>query len=659
MSNLKLKDFWDPLSPKVEMSAEIYASTLKREIKNIIKSYTGWFDPLSEMIQNALDAVDERAKQAKNYNPKIWIEINLNENSICVTDNGIGFTPEQFHNFLRPNVSFKGGGTRGDKGVGATYLAYGFNYLQIGTKTPDFQYLGELTGGREWVEDTMSVKTRPTVKTLSKPYHSSFDQVDQGSTFCLKLVGEYIRPRDLEWLGADKCPQWEAILRTKTPLGGIYLDRARPSTICELKVVRGDGQSEERTITECEYLYPHKVIPTCVNLTDIVNTQKKQAQQGGKIHLPPHFSQLDGIYAEWRFGGASPSEDPPLQVDKTDHDMLTKYRVCVYGFFTYSTDVWDDFNDNVVGLRKGKRLLLDGGLQMAANAMPQGELTLIPLTRNVYYQTVTHVVVHFALADPDLGRKGFQPELESLAKRVSAAAVGKFEDWRLQLKKSTGAPPKIIQDKDIHDWKVSMEQHEKDEPLVINRQDVFLPTKEVALTGTPILEQDVIVLFNQLLAGGVIRGIKLMATSPHEKYDGLYRAYLRKPFEPYLFDKEKNPLGVQQAPPSEYLSAPYVIEYKYSFDSLLDDFEAGAKDPHAIDLVVCWTMGHSWKKRYRVTPLLHLSNIHLRDVHGVTHLIQDSTTGQHAFMAVVLNELIDYINNPDGVQGYQKTTYMI
>lgn len=112
---------WDPLEAS-SLPMEFYGVTLKRQIKNILKSYTGWFDPLSELIQNALDAVEKSLGKTV---PTIWIDINLQENSICVTDNGVGFSEDQFKSFLAPNVSFKEQNDRGNKGVGATYL--GFN----------------------------------------------------------------------------------------------------------------------------------------------------------------------------------------------------------------------------------------------------------------------------------------------------------------------------------------------------------------------------------------------------------------------------------------------------------------------------------------------------------------------------------------------------
>ena len=93
-------------------------------------SYTGWYDLLSELIQNALDAIDHRKRRESDYSPKLWIKIDLQTNSISVTDNGIGFSREHFQYFLAPMVSFKSKTDRGQKGVGATYLAYGFNFFR-------------------------------------------------------------------------------------------------------------------------------------------------------------------------------------------------------------------------------------------------------------------------------------------------------------------------------------------------------------------------------------------------------------------------------------------------------------------------------------------------------------------------------------------------
>ena len=91
-----------------EASSDIIISSRKREIRNILKSYVGFYDPFCELIQNALDAVDMRAYQeSESYQKHVWIKIDLVANSISVTDNGIGFGEEKFKLFLSPSISFK------------------------------------------------------------------------------------------------------------------------------------------------------------------------------------------------------------------------------------------------------------------------------------------------------------------------------------------------------------------------------------------------------------------------------------------------------------------------------------------------------------------------------------------------------------------------
>lgn len=648
---------WDPLA--AEVSSELVIATMKRQIKNILKSYTGWFDPLSELIQNALDAVDHRSKKDKNFIPSLWIKVDLKDNTICVTDNGIGFSEDQFKSFLAPNVSFKKHDDRGNKGVGATYLGYGFNYLQIGTKTPDFYFVGTMKDGREWVEDITGTKTRPKVQK-SEVIHDVFEEIDQGSTFSLKLVGEYIRPRDLKWVGASNVNQWEVVLKVKTPLGGIYPKRECLLSKCHLTVVDENGKKSEKDITDCQYIYPHTVVSTCKELKDIRKIRQDMIDKGrDDSRLPASYHNLNGLYNYWSYKDINSDESGFKSVlDNTERELAEQHKLFIYGFFCYSTDIWDTYNDEIVNLRKGGRIL-KGGLQLATNCMPQGELLIIPLTKNIGYQNVTHVVVHFEEADPDLGRKGFQPELEDLAKHIATTISRRFLNWKNLLKKETGAPPNILEARNIHDWIREQEKHEESNPLIIKRQDVFLPIKEAAISSEPLLEQDVVALFNQLLAGGVIRGIKLMATSTHQQYDGVCRFRLKEPFENHIFDKDKNPLGIEKSKVGEeYESAPSILEYKYSFDALLEEIEKGVKNERHIELIIAWKMGKNWPKRYEITPLLYLDNLQHRYFHGGTHIIRDAATGDTAFPAIILSELIDYINDPDGVQEYQRKAYI-
>lgn len=650
---------WDPLQRR-GMEEELLSVAQKLEIKNILKSYTGWFDLFSELLQNALDAVDQRLISTdcpKDYVPQIWITIDLKENSVKVSDNGIGLSLDQYKWFLTPNVTFKGGPYRGNKGVGATYLAYGFNYLQISSKTPGFTYEGLIENGREWLEDQAGVVVRPKLRH-SGTEHEVFSKIERGTSFTLKLLGRHIRPRDLSWIGAARAAQWSVILRIRTPLGGIHIDRSHPRTICYLEVIDKDGTKSEETISPCEFIYPHRVFGQCVDLKEIKKAREKLSQaHKDPSHLPAKYKRLNGIYGTW-------STEDLLNDTSFSHynaeqrELMSNLKIQVYGFFCFSTSLWDQYNDKDAQLREGMRILR-GGVQLATNSMPQGELLTIPLTRNIGYQQTTFCIVHFANADPDLGRKGFQPELAGLAGELSRTLVTIFQGYRDLLKKDVGAPL-ITLDARKHQWVKEQEEHAAKHPLIIKGKGLFMPTEEVPIKSIPLFEQDVVALFNQLLAAGVIRGVKILATSEHKLYDGIYMIDMVEPFDRFIYDKDANPLGVPHElfSDGEIKSAPQILEYKYSVDGLMHEFEKEEKYPSHINLVVAWDMGAEWQKRYEVVSLLDLDNIHHRTFHGVTHELRQSGAGAHVFHAVILSELVDYLCKPEKeVQEYQKTAY--
>jgi hypothetical protein len=136
------------------------------------------------MIQNALDAVEKRsAENAKGYEPSVTITIDVSANAVSVTDNGCSMNLQPFKRFLKLNFSFKDGpATRVSKSVGATYLAFGFNYLHLATKPgPGTVYAGVLRDGRTWLDDTKGIIPRPTVEPLAIS-STELDNFDQGTS---------------------------------------------------------------------------------------------------------------------------------------------------------------------------------------------------------------------------------------------------------------------------------------------------------------------------------------------------------------------------------------------------------------------------------------------------------------------------------------------
>lgn len=644
---------WDPLVSSKDADAEIVSAAQKREIKNILKSYVGMYDSFSELIQNAMDAVDRRAlNEEVNYKRKLWLTIDLSDNSFSITDNGVGFNEKEFESFLAPNISFKNGGsTRGNKGVGATYIGYGFDYLQFGTKGNGHEFVGEMTNGRAWVEDYKGIVTRPVVNA-SISENAAFNKIDRGSTFRIKFGGDHTRPKDLSWYSATTPEQWLYLLLVKTPLGSIpYLKDASEAIQFELEVIDKKGISNTLSDNDAKYMFPHTIINGSVNLKDVIQLQNKLINQGRDASaIPAKYLRSNGIYEFF-------CTEDILSLRKKDDEferLINKYYVEAYAYFTYSTSVWDQVNDTVAKLRKGYRVL-KGGLQLANNNMPQGELISIPLTSNIGYQNQCHIIVHFKDADPDLGRKGFQPELKEAAEKVSVAIVNRFKKWKKLLRSDSGVKPDITKEIELHEWVKAQETHEIQHPLNLVNKNFFAPINEISITSEPQSEQDVIVLFNQLIAGGVIRGINLLATSQVKQYDGVYKYVVKKPFENHEFDKINNPLGVNELHfKTEHISPPKILEYKYNLDALFHEFENEHKYEKDIHLAIAWEMGEEWKKNYDVTSLLDLDNLHLRDFHGLTHIMDSGTTSFHV---IILKELIDYLNNVDDVQKYHQEKY--
>lgn len=640
-----MANLWDPLDNIKESSDEFLNLARKREIRNILKSYVGFYDPFSELLQNAMDAVDERVRelQEKDYQRRIWIRVDLKDNQFSVTDNGIGFSKEKFKTFLCPNISFKDSEySRGDKGVGATYLGYGFNNLQIGTKTSDFSLIAEIRGGRKWLDDMKGKVIRPSVSE-STLIHEVFNDVDQGSTFTLTLEDPSTRPSDLAWVGAATAEQWKAVLCLKTPLGHIALFDNKSATLFSIEVVDKDGEVTSLEDEPAWYLYPDEVIKNCIEIDEIIAAQQKNIDKGkDSSKLPAKYRKLNGLWTVW---SAQDIEKLLVGSEPDTIKLIKNHNVEAYGFFCYSTKVWDHFSDSLLNLRKGLRIL-KGGLQLATDGMPQGDLLIIPLKSNIGYQNQTHVLVHFSNAFPDLGRKGFQPELRSLAESISVSMVNHLKKWRRYLKKDTGVPPVIKDEAKLDEWIQGQRKHEQEHPLLINNPNFFIPVNEISIRSEPLSEQDVVVLFNHLVSGGVIRSIKLMASSTHNKYDGIFRFVVKNPIENYLYDDETNPLGVLEiVDAEEFTSQPYVLEYKFNLDALIQEFESGEKSEGDINLVIAWDIGDDWRRRYTVISLLIMDNMQHRPFHGITHAFLDDNTGEQRFFGIIIKDLIEYLHD--------------
>ncbi|WP_170468994.1 ATP-binding protein [Ruegeria arenilitoris] len=648
---------FDPLSSLEEegTTTAIFEEANRRIVLNVLKSYTGYFDVFNELIQNALDAVEKRAAvEDDGYQPKVWITVDLQNRHVKVVDNGVGMTLEEFKYFVRPNISFKKQReTRGHKGVGATFLAYGFSAVRIQTKQEGSQWSVAMRQGRQWAEDRTNSVPRPSFEEI-EPFAEEIVPESSGTAVEVVLGNEPgVRPRDLGWLGAQNASSWTDVLRLKTPVGGVYLVTSAFSPTIEVKVIDVHGVITREDLKKPEYYYPHEF--PGFKSQDVSSLEQALASIQGSTDerfakLDSEFKRLNCLYEIYDKDDLLEEASPfASALNEEDRQLIEKHQVSVYASFLSSAKLWGAFNDDTLKLRKGQRIV-HGGLQMASDNMVQGDLSVIPLTSEIGYQANSHVIVHMVDGNPDMGRKIFQPELQSLGTKLAVRCVNILKKYRQNLKPDTGST-RVAPDKELHEYKKNQEQYRDEKPLSISWTD-----GKAYISAIPQQEQDVIALFHQMIGGKLLRGYEFYATSQSERYDSLFQLNYSDD-DKVKFERDSNPLGVGVDFHPPYSSHPKVLEYKYDLDALVRDIDKEIKYAKHIDLVVCWTAEKQFKERYYLNSLLVSDEGASRENFGATHQAFPTGSNQPDFEVVVLEDLINFLKDPDAEKARQKQKY--
>jgi hypothetical protein len=525
--------------------------------------------------------------------------------------------------------------------------------MRVSTKAPGFEASGRIVGARDWLK-THSSSGNPKVEPDNSPLvDKAYEANDRGVSIVVRFDGS-THPKRLDWLQANSAEKWAKILSIKTGIGSIKKDERVQINI----KVCANGKETNVSLQGTSYLWLHHSSPKTASFREIIDeADKLYKKYGPNRKLPDKYSNLDFIYDTW-----NPEELVQLlghALDTDELEIIKTHSPTVSVEFGYTAKLWQTFNE-ALGIRPGHRVLTSG-IQLAANNMPQGETIQIPLTRNIGRQNQVHFLFHFENYTPDLGRKGFHRELVDFSKSVSRSITeAHLSKLRPQLKANTGVAPDLVRELQISDWKKEMLAHEQQTPLRFNNKNFFLPTERISITSAPTREQDVIALFHELIAGGVIRGLSIMSTNERFTYDGLFKIGFDLVPDLYTYDPDKNPLGVPHELAKQLhgkITDPRVLEYKFNLDGLVEDFDSQDKNIKDIDLCVVWATGETYRERYGVTSLLTPENADQRQYHGVTHVLTDIETGGKLCDLIVLEELIEFLNDPTVAADKQRKKY--
>ncbi len=163
-------------------------------------------------------------------------------------------------------------------------------------------------------------------------------------------------------------------------------------------------------------------------------------------------------------------------------------------------------------------------------------------------------------------------------------------------------------------------------------------------------------MFHELIGAKVLRGFRFFGTCRNDRYDLL--CFWNIGNEDVLFQASKQRLSINRAFTLPYSTEPKVLEYKYSFDSLVDDFDKEEKFAKQIDFVVCWSTGSGYKSKFYLQPLLVGDEGSSRQIFGATHQVfATGSQGSPAFEVLILEDLLNWLQDAAGEEARQKQAY--
>jgi hypothetical protein len=201
---------------------------------------------------------------------------------------------------------------------------------------------------------------------------------------------------------------------------------------------------------------------------------------------------------------------------------------------------------------------------------------------------------------------------------------------------------------DTYHWLEEKKKHRADNPIAFTYGG-----QNISYASIPVSEQDLVAFFHEVVGMGVIKGIRFLSTSEHDRYDGCYIAHYDT--NDYQYNKNTCPLGVDAKIVSARESKPFVLEYKFDLDGLIADFASDRKYQSEINAVICWTIGSTYDEQFIVRSYLVGEEGSTRQFYGATHSIWHEKI--KLADVVCVSDLVRQFTDHEGVLAEHKTRF--
>ncbi|MFC6756758.1 MULTISPECIES: ATP-binding protein [Haloarcula] len=591
---------FDPLSYQEGERAE--AST-KRRLEHIIEDYNDSIDVLAEPVQNAMDAIVrannrdlfpeiESEAEAESDSPsdnedsvipaKVTVEIDTDEGIIAVRDNGRGFPIGELQEFIAPEATNKrdlydNGTVRGHKGVGLTFLAYGFNHFEVVSKVPGEEpYRLKLTGGREWVEsEDVGADTRP--KAAPEELEEDFER---GTKVTIQ-TDDTTRPSNLSHV-FNTAKMMKTILETQTAAGVVPpADENHPPVDITLKYT-ANAETEELDIQD-RYRYPHEKLNEDLEdgqapLETIEVDTESDAEVDATLRNAHHgvYSFFDSEEIAERITDSHTGEY--LTEAEDIKEYIREHELEVYVLYTYSNEYRDKLKKrwNI----RGNWSFHKPGIRIASDGM----ISLWHENTNLSYSGGRNqrlwFLYHFTTdVAPDSGRNDFPNETKDVIhgtkQFLHSDVVSRAEDYL------RAAPPQSARDSELQ--KTPLERELEMDDISVDPIEGVGPIPHLK---EPHEEQDVIGVFNQLAGMGLLNCYKPSYFTGIGAFDGFVR-----------YDPESVPSRLHEVfPGSSSITgqqSAITLEFKRRGVDIIEHIVNNTKEWQEMDLLVCWELEDS------------------------------------------------------------------
>ena len=607
------------------------------QVRTVIDSYHGRLDAVAEALQNAVDAVEQRwADWEFDENtdldepdelPRIRVYIDYDANSIGVLDNGIGIDPITLPDVLEPFVSPKRlsqNATRGHKGVGTTFLAYGHPRFEVHTRVQGSEPVAyAIEWGRKWAM-SRSVSEPPEYKRIEVT--PSLEHLTSG-TYVKVFFDAATTLRSVSKLLHNSPEMWREVLRSGTALGQVTLSTAQTDRPEWAKHIRATIHHPDSTVPSPFYFpFPH------VDMQDGTHRELQWLQ-----NHPGSHREYELIYVERshpQLMALLKDELDELENSEDEYDreiasLLEEYEISVYASLSYKNTFYEEQFRDRIGRPNAQRFSLPygvgGGIMVASVGMPMGALqshlmeTMQPQERRRYF-----ILIHFNDEySPDAGRKTIPQHVEPV--------VGFLEERLLKLLRTQNN--RLLRDRESGARKKSKgiqgaNQELKELISAIDRlegQDQELDMRDLVLDRAPRWEEEMVALFVNLIIADHLPSYAIRALpGTYGRYDFLFD-YQVVPAEAAMNNER---LGIsRQRLGEEGISLTELWgEFKFDINDLVADLEAEEGDPskkyfNQISLLVVWAASAVTSDTYSVAPFSQ-RNWTERTFFGATHMIQ-------------------------------------